>query len=89
MINDPIEIAKQLKELLPKVTTDKVAFTDAAEFVIEMSLDNMDSRDLREFYYETMMDRYNVEPAELQSDGEYFTEMLFEDEDEIIIPFKD
>ena len=89
MINDPIEIAKQLKELLPKVTTDKVAFTDAAELVIEMSLDHMDSRDLREFYYETMMDRYNVEPAELQSDGEYFTEMLFEDEDEIIIPFKD
>jgi hypothetical protein len=89
--NDPIETAQRLKVLLPKVTTDKVAFNDAAELVIDMSLNQLSHGDLIEFYYETQMDRFRADPTNLQMDGEYFID-LFDDpefDDEIIIPFKD
>ena len=90
-MNDPIEIAQRLKVLLPKVTTDKLAFVEAAELVIDELLEQLDYRDLREFYYETQIDRFRADPTNLQMDGEYFID-LFDDpelEDEIIIPFKD
>ena len=89
--NDPIEIAQRLKVLLTKVISDKVAFINAAEIVIDMSLEQLDYRDLREFYYETQMDRFRADPTNLQMDGEYFIDLFDEPEfdDEIIIPFKD
>jgi hypothetical protein len=90
-MNDSYETAKTLRKLLPLVTIDKNAFTEAAEAVIEMSLDQMDHRDLMEFFYETKMELFRKDPTNLQCEMEYFTVTLDEPEtdNDIIVPFKD
>lgn len=90
-MNDPYEIAKKFSTLINLVTTDKKAFTEAAEAVIEMSVENMDRNDLIEFYYETKMELFRKDPADLQGEMEYFTATFGEEEtdNDVIIPFKD
>ena len=91
-MNDPYETAKTLRKLLPVVATDKKAFTNAAEAIIEMSLEDMSRDDLAEFYYETKMELFRKDPTNLQCEMEYFVEIFDENEEtdnDIIIPFKD
>jgi hypothetical protein len=77
-MNDPYEIAKNFSTLIHLVATDKKAFTEAAEAVIEMSVENMDRNDLIEFYYEMKMQEFRDNPENLQAEMEYFTETFDE-----------
>jgi hypothetical protein len=88
--NDPYEIAKTFRTLLPLVTTDRKAFSEAAEAVIEMSLENMDRQDLIEFFYEVKLQEFRDHPENLQAEMEYFIKTFDEEESiDFIVPFKD